>query len=95
MCSRDRIGSKAPGTLPVTIPETIFFNGDGRPVARYFYSAPEAGAGTFHHVILQSKHQLMTTSMVHVTPSMVHVTPSMVHVTNLTPGSASPTRRSA
>ena len=34
--------------------------------------------GTFHHVSLQSKHQLMTASM--------------VHVTNLTPGSDNPSR---
>jgi hypothetical protein len=33
--------------------------------------------GTFHHVILQSKHQLTTASI--------------YHVTNLTPGSDNPT----
>jgi hypothetical protein len=37
--------------------------------------------GTFHHVSLQSKHQLMTASM--------------VHVTNLTPGSDNPDHRHA
>jgi hypothetical protein len=36
------------------------------------------GLGTFHHVILQSKHHFMTASM--------------VHVTNLTPGSDNPSR---
>ena len=38
----NRIRSKAPGTLPVRIPETIFFDGDGRPASLYFYSEPEA-----------------------------------------------------
>jgi hypothetical protein len=56
--------------------------------------------GTFHHVILQSKHQLMTASMVYVTnltppgsdnASRAHgkkhqlMTAGMVRVTNLTP----------
>jgi uncharacterized membrane protein YfcA len=38
--------------------------------------------GSFHHVILQSKHKLMTASMVH-------------HVTNLTTGSGNPDTGSA
>jgi hypothetical protein len=37
------------------------------------YYTLDGRVGTFHHVILQPKHQLMTASM--------------VHVTNLTPGS--------
>jgi hypothetical protein len=64
--------------------------------------------GTFHHVILQSKQQLMAAGMVHVTnltppgsdnPRRAYgqeyrlVTAGMVHVTNLTPGSGGNPRR--
>jgi hypothetical protein len=44
-----------------------------------FYERADGRAGTFQHVILQSKHQLMTAGM--------------AHVTKLTPGSANPSRR--
>jgi hypothetical protein len=54
-----------PGTI------AVHFSPSGRVVA----SLPRYGGpfwlsyrvGTFHHVILLSKHQLMTASMVHVT----------------------------
>jgi hypothetical protein len=66
------------------------------------------GLAHFTRVILQSEHQLMTPSMVHITnltpPGSDNLsrvcghnnqltTASMVHVTNLTPGSANPRRR--
>jgi 4-hydroxybenzoate polyprenyltransferase len=47
-------------------------------VNKPFLPVAAGRVGTFHHVILQSKHRLMTASI--------------VHVTNLTPGSDNPTR---
>ena len=35
------LAGKAPGALPVTIPDTVFFTGEGCPVARYLYSTAE------------------------------------------------------
>jgi hypothetical protein len=51
---------------------------------------PHSRVGTFHHVVLQSKHQLMTATSANASanPSVNPSANPVVHVTNLTPGSA-------